>query len=335
MIDIVNASLPLLQAQQVLGRFQQVATPKDTVFAVVLEVELLVDLVATHPTEIITLGIKEQALDKGLGVGRSGGISRPETTVDILEGLFRVLGRIFFEALDDDAVVYRRIHHSNLGNSEVSDLADDRFGQRLKGTGHHNATINVESVLHEDHVLDIFDLLGVFYGDVLDRIEQLQDVAIATELVRRRLRIGIKLGFRQSEERPEERGGQELTTAFLAVQVNVKEVAGVELGLIPRSTVRDNPEAVEGLAIRMLGCLESQTRRAVQLADDDTLSTIDNKGALGGHERNFAHEHFFLLGTFLFLQQEGNVKRCSEGQAFTETLQPVDLRLLDVVGVEV
>ena len=85
----------------------------------------------------------------------------------------------------------------------------------------------------------------------------------------------------------------------------------------------------------MLGCLESQTRRTVQLADDNTLGTVDYKGALGGHQRNFAHEHLFLLGTFFFLQQEGDVKRCSEGQALTETLQPVDLRLLDVVGVEV
>lgn len=73
MIDIVNASLPLLQAQQVLGCLKEIATTEDAVLAIVLEVELLVDLVATHPTEIITLGIKEQALDEGLGVGRSGG----------------------------------------------------------------------------------------------------------------------------------------------------------------------------------------------------------------------------------------------------------------------
>ena len=85
----------------------------------------------------------------------------------------------------------------------------------------------------------------------------------------------------------------------------------------------------------MLGCLESQTRRTVQLADDHTLGAIDNKGALGCHERDLAHEYLLLLGALLFLQEEGNVERCSEGQALTETLQPIDLRLLDVVGVEV
>ena len=313
MIDIVNASLPLLQAQQVLGCLKEIATTQDAVLAIVLEVELLVDLVATHPTEIITLGIKEQALDEGLGVGRSGGIPRPETTIDILEGFFGVLGRILLEALDDDAVIHRGIHHANLGNSQVSDLADDCFGQRFESTGHNNAAIDIQSVLHENHVLDIFDLLGILYGDVLDRIEQLEDVAIATQLVRRRLRIGVKLGLCQGEQRPEECGGQELSTAFLAVQVNVKQVAGVELGLIPRSPVRDNPEAVEGLAIRMLGCLESQTRRTVQLADDHTLGAIDNKGALGCHERDLAHEYLLLLGALLFFQEEGNVERCSEG----------------------
>ena len=73
----------------------------------------------------------------------------------------------------------------------------------------------------------------------------------------------------------------------------------------------------------------------MQLADDDTLGTVDDKGALGCHERNLAHEYLFFLGALLFLQEEGDVERSSEGQALTETLQPVDLRLLDVVRVEV
>ena len=259
MIDIVNAPLPLLQAQQVLGRFQQVTPAEDAILTVVLEVELLIDLVATHPTEIVALGIEEQALDEGLGVGRGGRIPRPETTVDILEGLFRVLGRVFLEALDDDAVVHRGIDDANLGDSKIGNLSHDRFGQRLEGTGDNDATIDVEGVLHEDHVLDFFDLLGVLHGDVLDRVEQLQDIAVTAELVRRGLGIGVEFGLGQGKQRPEEGGREELATALLAVQVNVEQVAGVELGLIPRSAVRDDPEAVEGLAIRMLGGLESQT----------------------------------------------------------------------------
>ena len=334
-VDVVDAPLPLLQAQQVLGGLEEVTTAEDAILAVVLEVQLLVDLVATHAAEIVALGIEEQALDQGLGVGGGRGIPGPEATIDVLEGLFGVLGRILLEALDDDAVVDRGVHDADLGDAEVGDLADDRLGQRLEGAGHHDATVDIEGVLDEDEILDLLDLLGLLHGDVLDRVEQLQDVAIAAQPVGRGLRIGVEAGLGEGEQRPEEGGRQELAAALLAVEVDVEQVAGVELGLVPGTAVGDDAEAVQRLAVGMLGGLEGQTRRTVQLADDDALGAIDHEGALGGHERDLAHEHLLLLGALLLLEEEGDVQRRAEGESFAEALEPVDLRLLDVVGVEV
>ena len=100
------------------------------------------------------------------------------------------------------------------------------------------------------------------YGTIsMFEIKQLYPMGFSVELAKifSRALIGVEFGLGQGKQRPEEGGREELATALLAVQVNVEQVAGVELGLIPRSAVRDDPEAVEGLAVRMLGGLESQT----------------------------------------------------------------------------
>ena len=107
----------------------------------------------------------------------------------------------------------------------------------------------------------------------------------------------------------EEGGGQEFAAALLAVQIDVKQVAGVELGLVPGAAVGDDAEGMQGLAVGMLAGFKGQTGGAVQLADDDPLGAIDDKGALRRHQRQFAHEHFFLLRPLFLLEQEGHMQR--------------------------
>jgi hypothetical protein len=41
--------------------------------------------------------------------------------------------------------------------------------------------------------------------------------------------------------------------------------------------------------------LEEDTRRTVQLGNDDPLGPVDDEGPVGRHERNFAHVDFLLL----------------------------------------
>src|SRR5574340_1030462 len=45
---------------------------------------------------------------------------------------------------------------------------------------------------------------------------------------------------------------QEFSPAFLAIQVNVKQVAGIKLRFIPGATIRNDPERVEHLAVGVL-----------------------------------------------------------------------------------
>ena len=85
----------------------------------------------------------------------------------------------------------------------------------------------------------------------------------------------------------------------------------------------------------MLGGFKGEAGRAVELAHDDAFRAVDHKGALRGHERQFAHEHLLLLGGLFLFEQERDVERRAEGDALTETFQPVVLGLADVVAVVV
>ena len=52
-------------------------------------------------------------------------------------------------------------------------------------------------------------------------------------------------------ERAEERGGEELPAALAAIEVDVKQIVGVELHFEPGAAVRNDAEAVEHLAVQV------------------------------------------------------------------------------------
>src|SRR5688500_4869671 len=90
---------------------------------------------------------------------------------------------------------------------------------------------------------------------------------------------------------------------------------------------------MEHLAVRMLGGFESQTRRTMQLADNDAFGAVDHESALRRHERQFAHEHFFFLRAGLFLQQKSDMQWRAVSDAFPQAFQPIQLRLADFITV--
>ena len=136
-------------------------------------------------------------------------------------------------------------------------------------------------------------------------------------------------------EGAEERGREEFPAALAAVEIDVEQVVGVELHFEPGTAVRNDAEAVEHLAVEMDARLESDARRAVQLADDDALGAVDDEGALRRHERHFAHVNLLFLGPLLFLELEGDVERRAEGLAFALRLEGAQFRLANFVAGEI
>ncbi|CSP90756.1 Uncharacterised protein [Shigella sonnei] len=78
--------------------------------------------------------------------------------------------------------------------------------------------------------------------------------------------------------------------------------------------------------------VKEDARTTVQLGNDNTLSTVDNKGTVVCHERNFAHVDFLFFNVFygafrrfalIDHQTQFNAQRCGIGHA-------TDLTFLDV-----
>ena len=119
----------------------------------------------------------------------------------------------------------------------------------------------------------------------------------------------------------------------LAVDADADLVALVDLELEPGTTARDDASRVDVLVGGLLGgALEVDAGRADELRHDDTLGAVDDEGALGGHEREVAHEDRLRLDlTGEVVHELGvHVERCGEGLALLLALVDRVLRRLEL-----
>ena len=145
-----------------------------------LEAELLVDLVAADAAEVVALRIEEQTLEQGLGVRRGRRLAGTEALVDFLERFFFVAGRIFLQRADDRAFVDRGVDHADRGDLVLLERADDLLGQRLESAGENDALLGVDRVFDQHERADVFEVERLGDLQVLDLVEEIQDIDIAS-----------------------------------------------------------------------------------------------------------------------------------------------------------
>ena len=73
----------------------------------------------------------------------------------------------------------------------------------------------------------------------------------------------------------------------------------------------------------------------MELADDHSFGSVDDKSALGRHQRDVSHKHLFFFHALFVLQSEHHVKRCAKSQAFAKALQPTHFRSADLIKKEI
>ena len=312
-IDVVNHALSALEADKVLGCRAHVTALEDALLQVDLEAELLVDLVAAHAAEVVALRIEEQALEKGLGVGRGRGFARTQALVDFLQGLLLVAGGVLLEGADDGALVDRGVDDADRGDLVLLEGADDLLGQRLERAGEDDALLGVDCVLDENEGRHVLHVEGLRDLEVLDFVEEIEDVDVA----------GVPDGAKQRRD-------EELAATAAAVEVDVEQVVVVELNLEPGTAVGNDAERMEELAVRVRGHLEGDAGGAVELGDDDALGAVDDERAALGHHRDLAHVDVLVLDEVFLTQPQLDVEGDGVGDALSDAL---DLRVLGVAQV--
>ncbi len=196
------------------------------------------------------------------------------------------------------------------------DLANGRRGERLEGARHGGFAI--EHVGNQDLRRELFftELLTELEGlDVVKEFDHFLVGAIA--------------------EGAEKSGREEFPAALAAIEINVKQIARIELHFDPGAAIRNDAETVKHLAVEMDARFEGDPRRTMQLADDDALRAVDHERPLRRHERDFAHVNFLFLGPLFLAELESDVERRAVGLAFPLRLERGQFRLADLVMAEI
>ena len=135
----------------------------------------------------------------------------------------------------------------DFGHAEFGDLLDDRLGQRFESARHDEAFFLVGRVFDQNVVRQIIELLGFFDGQFFDVVKQLQNFLVGAGLggIALFLVLAPLASASRKLKRAEERGRQKFPAAFFAVEINVKQIARVELRFIPRTAVGNDAEGVQ------------------------------------------------------------------------------------------
>ena len=141
------------------------------------------------------------------------------------------MSRILGHAADDQTLVARHVHDLDFLHTQLADALHNRLGERLKRTSHNDPLGRLDQVADQHLVFEVIHLLRLVGGDLFNLVKSIQQRGIAA---------GV---FPLKEvDRTKEGGDQKLTTTLLPVEVNIQHVAGVELRLKPRATIRDDTE---------------------------------------------------------------------------------------------
>src|SRR5436190_23555182 len=101
MIDVIERAFAAPQIDQILNRGDKILVSENTLGSIDVNPELLIDFVTADPAKIILLGIEEESLEQGAGIGHGWRIAGTKAAVNILESFFLVMRRIFSKRLYD------------------------------------------------------------------------------------------------------------------------------------------------------------------------------------------------------------------------------------------
>ncbi len=325
-IDIVHRADVFAQLEEVANRRDEVRGIERARLQRRLETQLDVELQTANLAEVVFARIEKHAVEeRGRGLERRR-IARAKLAIDFDQGFAAGADGVLIERAGEDHTGIVAIGEENVGTGDAGfgQRGPDFRGHGLVGLEQHFARLPVDQIAHgvgafevcqrnmrlrdlgfdqflverlgdaavsgDEHfvVLGVFDLvrklvvhqafrevpveLAIAHGDALGLIERAQDFLIGLHA-----------------QRAQEDGAEEFP---LAVDAHVKNVLRIVLEFHPGAAVGNNlPEEVGAI----IGRFVKDAGRAVQLADDYALGTIDDERAVLGHQRDIAEEDFLLL----------------------------------------
>ena len=330
-VDIVDGALAVAQVDEVAHHLKDILLGQGGVLKGGGDPQLVIHLDPAHHRKVIALGIEEQAFEQRLGAADGGRIARAQTAVDLhhrlVGGVDLVLQQGLAQIRPDIEVVDKQ--HAQIGDATLAQIQQGGRGDFLIAF-HHNLTgggiDDVGGGDLADHILfQHRNELDPFFRQLADG--GLGEFPVALEhhfpvggnhidagaLTGKQGQVDLLLVavFGQNDllqivvvieqflgritEGFEQHRGRQFATA---VDAHKEDVFMIKIEVQPGPPIGDDPGAVKNLTAGVglaLVVVKEDTGRAVQLADDDSFSPVNDEGSVFGHERDLAEIDLLLL----------------------------------------
>ena len=328
MIDVIHVRRIAPQLQQVANHFVEVPRAEHFLVERGVESELRVQLQPSHAREVVLLRVEEHAFEQRAGTLLGRRVARPQAPVDLDERFLRGADQVFLQRRRQPVAQFVAFGEENLdlidllllglGNDArrhlLVHLKQHLAGRRIDDVGRRAGAI--QFFLLDFHPLDARGLQPAagHLGDALAAPEDRRTVRCAdvgrraqTDELRtdspaqRPILDGDALHVVElpddlrralESERAQEHRGEELA---LAVDPDVEQILGVVLELHPGTAVRNDLGLQRPRVVGILFGMEERARRTVELRDDDPLGSVDDEGAVVGHQGDVTEIDFLFL----------------------------------------
>ncbi len=326
MVDVVDDADVLAQLEEILDRRDEIRGIECAVIKRSVEPHLDVELQAADAAEIVLARIEEHAAEEIGGRFKRRRVAGTQFAVDFDQRFLRRADGVLIERARQhqaDVVALREedvdFGDAALGKSlpefgrqrlvgfqqNFTGLAVDHVGDAVGAFEVHQCRADLRDLGLDEFLEEIFCdapvraddyLLGARVADFVSQLAVHDARRNVPEKILVAERDALDLIERAQDffiglhsQRAQEDGAEEFA---LAVDAHVENVFGVVFEFDPRPAIRNDFAEEVGAVV---GALEEDSRRAMQLADDDALSAVDDERAVLGHQWNIAVENFLLL----------------------------------------
>ena len=330
-VDVVGLTDAVLELDQITNDVENVFAAQRPLVERRVQAEAIVQLEAANPRQVVALRVEEQVVEERGRRLDGRRVARTQTLVDLENRILRradlvLQQRIAQRGPDVDVLGQQNLDLLDPHFAKAVENIDADF---LIAFEDDLAGLLVDDVVRRDpadhlleHDRDFLDRSGLEIAQggtrqlapFLDDDLTVRAANVAARAVAGKL-IGLEdLGQLLAVEKDRvlavevieqvlgrhAEGAQQHRRVELATAVDADEedVARVELEVDPRTAIRDDARRIQQLAagVRLsLVVVEENSRRSMQLRDDDALGTVDHEGPVLGHQGNLPEVHFLLF----------------------------------------
>ena len=332
-VDIVHFAFTVTDIDELLHHFDDVVFAQDTGTFDFVAQQRTVELHTTNRGQIVAVFREEQVLKQTFSGFTSRRLARAHHAVDFYQRAQTIVSRVDAYRFRDVRAVVQIVGEQRF-DTLVARLA--QLSQQIQAQLHVRradqfASRFIDIVFSRHFARDIFnrhfDMLDIVFFQLTDMTSRdataflnvhfavgfdIEGGSFTAQTLRNQLHLQLVVAnfkdhFFEEQvkdllsgviQRAQDDGSRQLTTT---VDTNEQVVFRVEFEVQPGTAVRDDTCVIQnltgGVGLTFV-TVKEDARATVQLRNDNTLGTVDNKGTVVGHERNFAHVDFLFFNVF-------------------------------------